>query len=320
MITPARPPLASRAVEGGSRRAIVAACIANAGISVAKFVGFVFTGSASMLAEAVHSVADTSNQGLLLLGGSRARKDATPEHPFGYGRERYFWSFVVALVLFTLGSLFALFEGIEKVRHPHEVESIVWAVAILVFAIVLETFSLRTAIHESRDGARKAGSWWKFIRTSKTPELPVVLLEDIGAMVGLFFALGGVALAQLTGNPRWDAVGSIAIGLLLGVIAVTLVVEMKSLLIGESASPQELAAIRSAIESDGGRCRLIHIRTQHLGPDELLVGAKVEFDRSLDFSQVAEAIDAVEARVRAAVPSARVIYLEPDVAKTQAPA
>ena len=303
-------------MAGGSRKAIIAAFFANAGISVAKFVGFAFTGSASLLAEAVHSVADTSNQGLLLLGGSRAKKAATAEHPFGYGRERYFWSFVVALVLFTLGSLFALFEGWEKMRHPHEIESMAWAVGILLFAIALETYSLRTAIHESREGARQAGSWWRFVRTSKEPELPVVLLEDIGAMVGLIFALGGVVLAQVTGNPRWDAAGSIGIGVLLGVIAIILVIEMKSLLIGESASPAQLHAIRQAIEADGGTpCRLVHMRTQHLGPDELLVGAKIALTGTFDGDGVARAIDAIEQRVRTAVPQARVIYLEPDLSR-----
>ena len=293
----------------------MSALVANAGIAVAKFVGFAVTGAASMLAEAVHSVADTSNQGLLLLGGSRARRRATPEHPFGYGRERYFWSFVVALILFTLGSLFALFEGWEKVRHPHELESVWWAVGILVVAIGLESFSLRTALHECRPHVRQAGSWWRFIRRSKVPELPVVLLEDIGAMVGLVFALLGVALAEITGNPRFDAVGSIAIGLLLGVIAITLVIEMKSLLIGESASPAQVDAIRGAIETDGQVARLIHMRTQHLGPDELLVGAKVELSSSLDATGVAAAIDGLEDRIRAAVPAARVIYLEPDVSR-----
>ena len=304
-------------MAGGSRKAIIAAFFANAGIAVAKFIGFVFTGSASMLAEGVHSVADTSNQGLLLLGGARAKRAATPEHPFGYGRERYFWSFVVALVLFTLGSLFALFEGEEKLRHPHEIESLGWAIGILTFAIVLEAFSLRTAVHESREGVRKAGSWWKFIRTSKSPELPVVLLEDVGALVGLFFALAGVLLAHVTGNPRWDAVGSVAIGLLLGFIAITLVIEMKSLLIGESASPTQLQAIRHAIESgsDGVAATLIHMRTEHLGPDELLVGAKIALHGTFDGEGVARAIDAIEARVREAVPEARVIYLEPDIAR-----
>jgi cation diffusion facilitator family transporter len=301
-------------VQQGSRKAIVAALFANGGIAIAKFVGFAFTGAASMLAEAVHSVADTSNQGLLLLGGSRARRTASAEHPFGYGRERYFWSFVVALVLFTLGGLFALYEGVEKLRHPHELESAAWAVGILVLAIVFESFSMRTAIHESAK-AKGDQSWWSFIRHSKTPELPVVLLEDLGALVGLVLALLGVGLAELTGNPRFDAVGSVAIGLLLVVIAVTLVVEMKSLLIGESASPADLERIRRTLESSDDVQRVVHIRTQHLGPEELLVGAKLEFDAGIEFEEVCAAVDRVEQSVRAAVPSARVIYLEPAVAR-----
>ncbi len=300
-------------MEGGSRKAVIAACIANGGISVAKFIGFSVTGSASMLAEGVHSVADTSNQALLLLGGSRAKRAATPEHPFGYGRERYFWSFVVALILFTLGSLFALFEGVEKVRHPHDISSLGWAIGILLFAIVLEFFSLRTAVVESRDERRQAGSMWKFVRTAKSPELPVVLLEDIGAMAGLVFAMAGVLMAEFTGNARWDAVGSIAIGLLLGVIAVILVIEMKSLLIGESASPAQEQAIRGVLEGDPSVSRLIHMRTQHLGPDELLVGAKIELVDNADARTVSQIIDALEGRVREVVPEARVMYLEPDV-------
>lgn len=300
-------------MEGGSRRAVVAACIANAGIAVAKFVGFGVTGSASLLAEGVHSVADTSNQALLLLGGARAKRKATPQHPFGYGRERYFWSFVVALILFTLGSLFALYEGIDKVRHPHEVTALGWAVGILLFGIVLEFFSLRTAVVESREPRRQAGSLWRFVRTAKSPELPVVLLEDIGAMAGLFFALGGVGLAELTGDPRWDAAGSIAIGLLLGVIAVVLVIEMKSLLIGEAASPAQEQAIRDALEGDANVRRLIHMRTQHLGPDELLVGAKIELVENADARTVSQVIDALEGKVRQVVPEARVMYVEPDV-------
>lgn len=302
-------------MEGGSRKAIVAALVANAGIAVAKFVGFAFTRSASMLAESVHSVADTSNQALLFLGGARAKLPADEEHAFGHGRERYFWGFVVALVIFSLGSLFALVEGEEKLRHPHELESPGWAIAILLVAVALESFSFRTAIHESRPAMREAGGWWKFIRKGKIPELPVVLLEDTGALIGLAFAMGGVIAAEATGNARFDAVGSIAIGLLLGAIALILVIEMKSLLIGESATPGQVQAIRSAIESDGNVRRLIHLRTQHLGPDELLVGAKLEFDGTLLFPEVATAIDGVEAKIRAAVPSARLIYLEPDVAR-----
>jgi cation diffusion facilitator family transporter len=299
-------------MQEASRRAVVAAFCANLGIALAKFVGFVFTGAASMLAEAVHSVADTANQGLLMLGGSRARRPASSEHPFGYGRERYFWAFVVALVIFALGALFALGEGIEKLRRPHALESMPWAVGILVVAIAFESLSLRTAARQSAAG--KAGqSWWAFIRRSKAPELPVVLLEDFGALVGLGMALVGVSLAELTGNPRFDALGSVGIGLLLAVIAVTLVVEMKSLLIGEAASPAVEGKIRRAMESADAVRRVIHMRTQHLGPDELLVGAKLEFDSDLDFREVTDAIDEVEASVRQAVPTARVIYLEPDI-------
>jgi cation diffusion facilitator family transporter len=300
-------------MQEGSRKAILAAFFANLGIAIAKFVGFALTGAASMLAEAIHSVADSSNQGLLLLGGKRARRAATAEHPFGYGRERYFWSFVVALVLFTLGSLFALYEGVEKLRHPHELESALVAVVILSLAIVFEIFSFRTAVIESNH-VRKGASWWHFIRHSKSPELPVVLLEDLGALVGLVLALAGVVVAELTGNARWDALGSVGIGLLLGVIAVTLAVEMKSLLIGESASPEMARTIRRTIEGDGSVRRVIHMRTQHLGPDELLVGAKLELDGHLDFADVASAVNRIEQSVRTAVPEARVIYLEPDVA------
>ena len=302
----------------GSRRAIIAAFLANLAIAVAKLVGFAFTGAASMLAEGVHSVADTANQGLLLLGGAKASKGATAEHPFGYGRERYFWGFIVALVIFTLGSVFALVEGIEKLRKPHELESVGWAVAILVVAMACEGLSLRTAVRESRR-SKGAESWARFIHRSKSPDLPVVLLEDLGALVGLVLALVGIALAELTGNPRFDAMGSVAIGILLGVIAVTLVVEMKSLLIGEAASPATVAEICRAMESSDQVREVIHLRTQHLGPDELLVGAKLEFDLDLDLPGLARAIDAVEERVRAAVPDARVIYIEPDVARSPAP-
>lgn len=299
-------------MAGSSRKAIIAAFLANLGIAIAKLVGFVFTGAASMLAEAIHSLADTSNQGLLLYGGKKAREAPTAEHPFGFGRVRYFWAFVVALVLFTLGGLFALLEGIEKVREPHELESPGWAVAILLVAVLLEGLSFRTAMRESRP-LRGSQSWWSFIRNAKVPELPVVLLEDFGALTGLGFALLGIGLAVLTGDARYDAMGSIAIGLLLGAIAAVLAIEMKSLLIGEAAHPRQVAAIRGAIEGDPKVRRLIHLRTEHLGPEELLVGAKIELDASLSFGEVARAIDAVEVRIREAVPIARIIYLEPDV-------
>src|SRR5919109_1087075 len=252
---------------GGETRAIVAALLANAGIAIAKFIGYLITGSSSMLAEAVHSVADTSNQGLLLLGGRTARRAATSEHPFGYGRDRYFYSFVVALLLFTLGSVFALYEGIHKLESHEPLTSPIVAVVILVVAIGLETFSFRTAIVESRPLKGK-GTWWQFIRQAKVPELPVVLLEDLGALVGLILALFGVGLSVLTGDPVFDAIGTICIGVLLGIIAIILIIEMKSLLIGEGAAPAVLTSIVNALEAADVH-RVIHIKTQYLGPEEL---------------------------------------------------
>jgi cation diffusion facilitator family transporter len=299
---------------GGGTRAILAALAANAGIAVAKFVGFAVTGSSSMLAEAVHSVADTSNQGLLLLGGKRAKRAATPEHPFGYGRDRFFYSFIVALLLFTLGSVFALYEGIEKLAHPGELTSPLVAIIILFVAIGLEGFSFRTAIHESRELKGRL-SWWQFIRQSTTPELPVVLLEDFGALIGLVLALLGVGLTLLTGEGVFDALGTIGIGLLLGVIAIVLIIEMKSLLIGEGARPPVLAAIVDGLK--GGAVQdVIHLRTQYLGPEELLIAAKIALRPGLPMEDVAREIDEAEARVRAAVPAARMIYLEPDLERT----
>ena len=296
----------------GGTRAIIAALLANAGIAVAKFIGFLVTGSSSMLAEAVHSVADTSNQGLLLLGGKRAERAATAEHPFGYGRDRYFYSFIVALLLFTLGSVFAIYEGIHKLQHPEGLTTPLVAVIILVVAVGLEGFSFRTAIHESRP-LKGSSTWWGFIRQSKVPELPVVLLEDFGALIGLVLALCGVGLTVLTGDPVWDSIGTLCIGVLLGVIAIILIIEMKSLLIGEGAAAPVLSTITERLESGDEVVRVIHIRTQYLGPEEMLVAAKIALTPGMAVEQVATAIDAAEARVREAVPDARVIYLEPDL-------
>lgn len=296
----------------GSTRAILAALLANAGIAVAKFVGYLITGSSSMLAESVHSVADTSNQGLLLFGQRAARKQADPLHQFGYGRSRYFYSFVVALVLFTLGSVFALYEGYHKISHPEPLTSPIVAITILFVAICLEGYSFRTAMVESRPLKGK-GSWWRFIRNSRNPELPVVLLEDSGALIGLVLALAGVGLTILTGDAVWDGVGTVGIGVLLGVIAVILMVEMHSLLIGEGATRDEDRAIRVALEQTDRVDRIIHLRTQYLGPEELLVGAKIALAPSTDLATVAATIDAAEAAIRAAVPSAQIIYLEPDL-------
>ncbi|WP_280313157.1 cation diffusion facilitator family transporter [Nocardia abscessus] len=301
---------------GGGKKAIVAALTANAGIAVAKFVGAAITGSGSMLAEAVHSVADTGNQGLLLLGQRRAAKEATELHPFGYARNRYFYSFIVALVLFTLGSGYAIYEGIHKIQHPEELTSPIVAIVILVIAIALEVYSFTTAVRESAPLKGEAG-WWQFIRNSRSPELPVVLLEDTGALVGLILALSGVGLTMITHDPIWDGVGTLAIGGLLGVIAVVLIVEMQSLLIGEGATPEENGKIRANLVDDTRIDRVIHLKTQYLGPEELLVAAKVGVVPGLDVAAIANAIDDAEARVRAAVPAARVIYLEPDLYRTE---
>jgi cation diffusion facilitator family transporter len=297
---------------GGGTRAIIAAMLANAGIALAKFIAYVVTGSAAMLAEAIHSVADTSNQGLLLLGGKRAQRIADDRHQFGYGRERYFWSFVVAMVLFTLGGLYSMYEGIVKIRDPHELTSIGWAIGVLLVAIVLETFSFRTAIVEARKVKGKRG-WWQYIRTSRSPELPVVLLEDAGALIGLVLALTGVGLAAVTGNVIWDAVGTLCIGALLLVIAGFLTVEMKSLLIGEAATEADVDAIRAAVEGSADVVRVIDLKTQHIGPEELLVAGKLEFTAALNASELAAAIDVTETSIRQAVPLAARIYLEPDI-------
>ena len=298
----------------GGTKAIIAALLANAGIALAKFVGYLVTGSSSMLAEAVHSVADTSNQGLLLLGGKRAQRAATAEHPFGYGRDRYFYAFVVALLLFSLGSIFAIYEGVHKLESHEPLTSPLVAIIILLVAIGLESFSFRTAIVEARP-LKGRSTWWQFIRQAKAPELPVVLLEDFGALLGLLLAFLGVGLSVLTGNPVFDALGTIAIGVLLGIIAVILIVEMKSLLIGEGARPPVLAAIVDGLK--GGAVQdVIHLRTQYLGPEELLIAAKIALRPGLPVEEVAREIDEAEARVRAAVPAARMIYLEPDLERT----
>ncbi|MFG3101501.1 cation diffusion facilitator family transporter [Streptomyces sp. NPDC048182] len=296
----------------GGNRAIVAALLANLSIAAAKFVAFLFSGSSSMLAESVHSVADSGNQGLLLLGGKRAQREATPQHPFGYGRERYVYAFLVSIVLFSVGGMFALYEGYEKVAHPHELEHWYWPVGVLVFAIIAEGFSFRTAIKES-NGLRKGASWPEFIRRAKAPELPIVLLEDFGALVGLVLALGGVGLALLTGNGVWDGVGTLCIGVLLILIALVLAAETKSLLLGEAAGPEAVQQIEKALVDGDTVTGIIHMRTLHLGPEELLVAAKIAVRHDETAAEVAAAIDAAEARIREAVPIARVIYLEPDI-------
>ncbi|MER7625523.1 cation diffusion facilitator family transporter [Streptomyces sp. NPDC126503] len=296
----------------GGTKAIVAALAANLAIAVAKFVAFLFSGSSSMLAESVHSLADSGNQGLLLVGGKKAQREATPQHPFGYGRERYIYAFLVSIVLFSVGGMFAIYEGYEKIHDPHEIEAWYWPVGVLVFAIIAESFSFRTAIKESNQ-VRGSLSWKEFVRRAKAPELPVVLLEDLGALVGLILALVGVSLALATGNGVWDGIGTLCIGVLLIVIAIVLAAETKSLLLGEAAGVDEVKKIEDAVVDGTTVTRLIHMRTLHLGPEELLVAAKIAVRHDDTAGDVANAINAAEERIRAAVPIARVIYLEPDV-------
>jgi cation diffusion facilitator family transporter len=295
-------------------KAVVAALAANLGIAVTKFVAFLLTGSSSMLAESIHSLADSGNQVLLLIGGRRARRDATPEHPFGYGRERYVYAFIVAVVLFSVGGLFALYEAYHKWHDPHGIDSWRWVpIVVLVSAIGMESLSFRTAIHES-NRVRGTQSWPTFVRTAKAPELPVVLLEDLAALVGLVLALFGVSMTLVTGDGHWDAAGTALIGVLLVLVAVVLAVEMNSLLLGESATPEQIRAIGAALLGDG-IASVIHLRTLHLGPEELLVAAKIAVVGTDTAADVAAAIDAAERRVRSAVPIARMIYLEPDIAR-----
>ncbi len=303
---------------GGSTKVVLAAFFANLGIAIAKFIGFVFTRSSSMLAEAIHSVADTGNQALLLLGGRLAKRDPDEEFQFGYARERYFWAFVVALVLFSLGSLFALYEGIEKIRHPHELENVGWAFAILSLGIVFEGYAFYTAVKTSIP-IKGDRTWWQFIRTSRVAELTVVLLEDLGALVGLVIALTAIAVATVTGDPVWDGIGTVSIGVLLGVIAIVLALEMKGLLIGESARPGVYGSIREAMLAAPHVVDVIHLRTQHFGPDQLLVGAKVAFEPGLSFAELADAINEVEREVREVVPIAHPMYIEPDIVRDPEP-
>ena len=299
-------------MDNESRRTIIAAFLANLGIALSKFVAFALTGAASMLAEAIHSLADTGNQGLLMLGGKRSQRPADEIHPFGYGTLRYFWAFVVALVLFSVGGLFAIFEGIEKLIHPHTLDDPRIAIGVLLVSVVLESFSLRTALHESRV-EREGRSILQFVRRTKIPELAVVVLEDMGALVGLGFALIGITLASVLDEPRWDAAGSLAIGVLLVMIAILLAIEMASLLVGEAAAPEVVEQMRSILAGHGEVNRVIALRTQHVGPDDIMVNTKLEFDPTLTVARLSEVVNELEEQLRAAEPKARTIFIEPDV-------
>lgn len=297
----------------GGMRAVIAALLANLGIAASKFVAFFLTGSASMLSEAVHSVADSGNQVLLIIGNKHARR-VSEHHNFGYGRVRYIYGFIVAIVLFVVGGIYSLYEGIHKVTHPEEIGDTRIAIAVLVVAIVLESFSLRTALQEV-EHVRGKRTLWQFIRAARQPELPVIVLEDIGALTGLVFAFVGVVGSTVTGDARWDGLGAAAVGSLLVVIAVILSLEMTSMLVGESALAEDVAAIRTQISASPLVKQLIHVRTLYVGPDELLVAAKIGVDANATGAAMSGGIDEIEIAIRAAVPHARYIFIEPDLIK-----
>ncbi len=305
--------------EGGTK-AVVAALVANVFIAVTKFAAWALTGASSMLAEAIHSVADSGNQVLLLVGGRRAKREATPEHPFGYGRERYVFGFIVAIVLFSVGGLFALYEAYHKYHeiqegHPNELLDGSWwwvPLVVLTIAIVAESFSFRTAIVESNK-MRGKQTWNRFVRSAKAPELPVILLEDFAALLGLVFALFGVGMTLITHNPYFDVIGTAMIGLLLVAVAIALAIETKSLLLGEAASHDAVVRIQQAIAGTSGVERLIHMKTMHLGPEEVLVAAKIGVNDSASAADVADTINRAELSIRQAEPMVTALYLEPDI-------
>ena len=296
------------------KKTILAALIANVGIAIAKFLGFAITKSSTMLAEGIHSSADSANQLLLLLGTKRAKREPSSKHPFGYGRERYFWSFVVALILFSLGSLFAIYEGIEKIRHPHALNNASWAIGILIFGICIESFSFRTAIVEAKT-IKGETTWSKFVIRSKQPEIPVVLLEDAGALFGMVIALAAISMVKITDEPIWDGIGTLSIGILLGVIAIILAREMHSLIIGEAASETDRLKIINVIESNNKVVELVEMRTQHLGPEEILIGVKVAFNETLQAKEIADLINHLEEKIRIEIKDAGPIFIEPELSK-----
>jgi len=290
---------------GDSTKVVVAALLANAGIAVVKGIAAFMTGSGAMLAETIHSLADSGNQALLLFGAARSKRPPDARHPFGYGSERYFWAFIVALVLFALGSLFSIYEGVHKLTHPSPIESPGWAYGVLGAAIVLELISYRVAAIEVTR-ARAGRPFWRYFFESKQPSLPLVYLEDIGALLGLVLALAGVSAAHLLAWPLADGLATVAIGLLLGAIAAVLFVRCHRLLIGEGGSAKDIARIRDAAGAVDGVAEVMDVKTLHMGPGYLLVAMEVRFD-----GDAGPGILAIEKAVHAALPHAKYIAIEP---------
>lgn len=294
------------------KKVILIAFAMNAAIAVIKGVVAFATGSTAMAAEAVHSMADSGNQLLLLLGMRLGARSADESHPFGRGKESYFWSFIVAICLFTVGAGYSIYEGVHKLfAAEHALSNLYWAYGVLIIAIVLESISLRAALVEVKQSKGKRG-YLQYIRESKNTEIMVVFLEDIGAQLGLVFALIGLVMTQATGNAQWDGVASIAVGSLLAVIAYFLAVEIKSLLIGEAADPEDIKTIYGVIGSYPSVKRLIRVDTLQLGSDRFLAAIKLDFGDDLSAADLENEINRMEAEIREKVPSAYKLYIEPD--------
>jgi len=300
------------AAQADSLRSIFFALGANVAIAIAKTAGAVATGSASMLAEAIHSFADCGNQALLIWGLKEAKRTASADHPLGHGRAIYFWSFIVALMLFSMGGLFSIYEGVHKLHDTEPVRYAWVAVGILGFSIVAESVSLWGALREINKERGDQGLW-RWFRSSRQSELLVILGEDIAALGGLVLALGFIGLAMLTGNPVWDAIGSIGIGVLLIGVAILVGIEVKALLVGQSAEPQVLAALRAHLEAQAPVAQVYSLITQQLGSD-IMVAVKARMRPLGTDVALIEAINTVERSLRATFPQVRWVFFEPDLA------
>lgn len=297
--------------SGQKLGALVAAFLANVGIAISKFIAFIVTGSASMLAEAIHSMADSSNQVLLYFGGREAKKSPTKEHPFGFGRAHFLYAFLVSIILFSLGGAFAIYEGIHKIIRPEMIESPVIAYVVLGIAVLLEGFALKTALHEARSFKPESQDWWQFLRRTKSVNHIVLALEDSTALIGLSVAAIGITLTLTTGNPVWDGVASLVIGLLLATVALVLYREIRSLLIGESVSPRIGREMREIILGVEGVDKILDLKTIYTGPTEMLVTMEIEVSKNKTAKSIDSMVHEIEYGIRSTFSAAKLIYIEP---------
>lgn len=299
-----------------SKRAIFTALAANVGIAISKFIAFLLTGATSLLAESVHSLVDSSNQILLLVGSHQSKRKATRAHPFGYGRAHFLYAFIVSIVLFSMGGMFAIYEGIHKIQEPTVINQVIIAYAVIVLSMIFEGAALRTALREARSFKPKSQSWWTFLQETKSINHIVLALEDSAALIGLTIAGLGVTLSYVTGNPVWDGVSTLLIGALLICVAVVLFREAQSLLIGEAADAATERKIRKTTLEIKDIDRVVDLKTLYTGPQELFIAMKVTVGRNDEAHAISRAIDEVEARLRQEFPIARLIYIEPDIYKS----